>query len=46
MKRSSRRWKKKNQMSKITVISGIGVREYYRRLGYRREGAYMVKTIS
>jgi elongator complex protein 3 len=30
---------------KILVISGIGVREYYRRLGYRREGPYMVKWI-
>jgi elongator complex protein 3 len=31
---------------KIAVISGIGVREYYRRLGYRREGAYMVKELN
>ena len=28
---------------KISVISGVGVREYYRKLGYRLEGSYMVK---
>ncbi|HIH44712.1 MAG TPA: tRNA uridine(34) 5-carboxymethylaminomethyl modification radical SAM/GNAT enzyme Elp3 [Candidatus Methanoperedenaceae archaeon] len=30
---------------KIAVTSGIGVREYYRRLGYRRDGPYMAKTL-
>jgi len=30
---------------KLAVISGIGVREYYRKLGYRREGTYMVKKL-
>lgn len=30
---------------KIAVISGIGVRDYYRKLGYRLEGTYMVKNI-
>ncbi|MFH0927871.1 MAG: GNAT family N-acetyltransferase, partial [bacterium] len=30
---------------KMAVISGIGVREYYRKLGYRLEGSYMVKKI-
>jgi len=30
---------------KIAVISGIGVREYYRKLGYRLEGTYMVKGL-
>ncbi len=30
---------------KIAVISGIGVRNYYRKLGYHLEGTYMVKTI-
>ncbi len=30
---------------KIVVISGIGVREYYKKLGYKREGPYMVKKI-
>ena len=32
-------------MNKILVISGIGVREYYRKFGYRRDGVYMGKGI-
>ncbi len=32
-------------MEKIAVISGIGAREYYRKLGYGLEGAYMVKSL-
>ena len=31
--------------NKIVVISGVGVREYYRKIGYEREGRYMVKGI-
>lgn len=31
--------------SKVAVISGVGVREYYRKLGYEKEGAYMVKEV-
>jgi len=30
---------------KMAVISGIGVRGYYRKLGYRLQGTYMVKAI-
>ena len=30
---------------KIAITSGIGVREYYRRRGYVREGTYMVKDL-
>jgi elongator complex protein 3 len=30
---------------RVADISGIGVREYYRRLGYRLEGTYMVKDL-
>ncbi|MEM3249141.1 MAG: tRNA uridine(34) 5-carboxymethylaminomethyl modification radical SAM/GNAT enzyme Elp3 [Conexivisphaerales archaeon] len=30
---------------KVIVISGIGVRNYYRKLGYEREGPYMSKAI-
>jgi elongator complex protein 3 len=36
---------KRDRKKKMIVISGIGVREYYRRLGYRLEGPYMVKKI-
>lgn len=30
---------------KMIVISGVGVREYYKKLGYAREGPYMVKSL-
>jgi len=30
---------------RVAVLSGIGVREYYRRLGYRREGPYMCREV-
>ena len=32
-------------VKKIAVISGIGVRNYYRKLGYRLKDTYMVKTL-
>ncbi len=32
-------------ISKIYVISGIGVREYYRKLGYKRWRYYMLKNL-
>lgn len=31
---------------KIAVISGIGARNYYRRLGYRLKNTYMVKSLA
>lgn len=31
--------------TKLSVISGIWVREYYKKLGYQLEGTYMVKDI-
>jgi elongator complex protein 3 len=31
--------------TRIAVISGIGTRHYYRKLGYRLEGVYMVKDL-
>lgn len=30
---------------RLSVLSGVGAREYYRSLGYRLEGAYMVKDL-
>ncbi|MBN1585034.1 tRNA uridine(34) 5-carboxymethylaminomethyl modification radical SAM/GNAT enzyme Elp3 [Candidatus Uhrbacteria bacterium] len=30
---------------KLAVISGIGVRDYYRKLGYRLNGTYMTKSL-
>ncbi|XP_077991162.1 elongator complex protein 3 [Glandiceps talaboti] len=32
--------------SKIAVISGVGTRNYYRKLGYELEGPYMVKMLT
>ncbi len=32
-------------LKKIAVISGVGVRDYYRKLGYGLEEGYMVKSI-
>ncbi len=32
--------------TKVVVISGVGTRHYYRKLGYRLEGPYMVKNVS
>ena len=31
--------------SKIAVISGVGTRQYYRKLGYRLDGPYMSKSL-
>jgi len=37
--------KKEFHLSKVVVISGVGVREYWRKLGYRLYNTYMVKKI-
>lgn len=34
---------KQNKINKIAVISGIGVRDYYRKLGYQLDKHYMIK---
>ncbi|EKD49369.1 MAG: hypothetical protein ACD_63C00168G0002 [uncultured bacterium] len=36
---------KKHGFRKIAVISGIGARRYYRKLGYKLKGTYMTKKI-
>jgi len=36
---------KKNKVEKIAVISGVGVRGYYRKLGYKLKNNYMIKII-
>jgi elongator complex protein 3 len=33
------------EREKIVVISAVGTREYYRKLGYEKEGPYMVKYL-
>jgi elongator complex protein 3 len=35
---------KKYKINKISVISGVGVREYYKKLGYKLKDDYMVKN--
>lgn len=37
--------KEEFEMKKLIVISGIGVREYYRKFGFKVEGPYMAKEI-
>jgi len=37
--------KKEFSLKKLAVISGIGVRGYYRKLGYELDGTYMVKYL-
>lgn len=36
---------KKEGLSKVSVISGIGARKYYRKLGYRLVDSYMVRYL-
>ena len=37
---------KKEGVKKLAIISGVGVREYYRKRGYKLENTYMVKKYS
>ncbi|MBU0457650.1 MAG: tRNA uridine(34) 5-carboxymethylaminomethyl modification radical SAM/GNAT enzyme Elp3 [Nanoarchaeota archaeon] len=36
---------KSNNKDKMVVISGVGVREYYKKLGYKKEGVFMCKNL-
>lgn len=36
---------RQNGFKKIAVISGIGVRQYYKKLGYQQAGTYLVKRL-
>lgn len=36
---------REHRSTKIAVISGVGTRHYYRKLGYELEGPYMVKHL-
>ena len=38
--------KKEFGLSKVAVISGIGAKEYYRKLGYKLKDTYMVKNLT
>jgi elongator complex protein 3 len=37
---------KENNYKKIAIISGVGVREYYKKLGYQLHKNYMIKDLS
>ncbi len=45
MKEAERIAKEEWEVERVVVISGIGVRNYYRKLGYERLGPYMAKKI-
>lgn len=45
MSEAERIAKEEFDAKKIVVMSAIGTREYYRRLGYEKEGPYMAKRI-
>ena len=33
------------KIDKLSILSGVGARNYYRSLGYTLEGAYMIKEL-
>ena len=45
MEEAERIAKEEHGSTKLAVISGVGVRSYYAKLGFRNEGPYMVKDI-
>ena len=45
MMKEAERIAKEAGFKKVAVISGVGVRGYYRKLGYRKVGTYMVKSL-
>ncbi len=45
MKEAEKIAKNKFKCKKILVISGIGVKEYYKKLGYKKDGVYMSKRL-
>eukprot|EP00177_Eucheuma_denticulatum_P000599 GFKZ01001076.1.p1 GENE.GFKZ01001076.1~~GFKZ01001076.1.p1 ORF type:complete len:602 (-),score=64.94 GFKZ01001076.1:1889-3694(-) len=45
MEEAERIAKREHRSTKVVVISGVGTRHYYRKLGYRLEGPYMVKNL-
>jgi len=38
--------REKYGLSKIAVIAGVGVQQYYEKRGYELEGTYMTKKLS
>ena len=46
MEEAERIAREEHGTSRLAVISGVGTRDYYRRLGYKLEGPYMVKDLN
>ncbi|CAB3998000.1 probable elongator complex 3 [Paramuricea clavata] len=46
MEEAERIARDEHDSEKIAVISGVGTRNYYRKLGYDLEGPYMTKMIN
>ena len=45
MEQAERIATREHRSAKLAVISGVGTRHYYRKLGYHLEGPYMVKHL-
>ena len=45
MEEAARIAKEEHKSIKIAVISGVGTRNYYRKLGYELEEVYMTKLL-
>ncbi|KVH98785.1 Acyl-CoA N-acyltransferase, partial [Cynara cardunculus var. scolymus] len=46
MEEAERIARREHRSTKIAVISGVGTRHYYRKLGYELEGPYMMKHLA
>ena len=46
MQEAERIARDEHRSNKLAVISGVGTRHYYRKLGYELEGPYMVKNLT
>lgn len=46
MEEAERIVRREHRSTKLAVISGVGTRHYYRKLGYELEGPYMVKYLT
>ncbi len=45
LKEAERIAREEHEMKKMVITSGVGVREYYRKFGYRKEGPYMSRSL-
>lgn len=45
MEEAERIAREEHGSAKLAVISGVGTRDYYRRLGYELDGPYMSKSL-